>query len=218
MLCLNTTSDWSQLKMKVLLIAVYFARLVLTKRPPADGDDLSSYRLPNAISPVNYQLTLLPVIEDKPRLCGHVWINVTVETPTNVIVLHGNILPVETVVYADSEPTDDNEVSRSMVEKLCFSGVLATLEQLSDDERKTREDKDFAQSVHLKEDIEQMIIILKEELMVGAHYRIGILYLAEINDGDNIGFFRVQKKNEDINNCCPQRYCVVWNATHIILN
>ena len=217
MLCLNTTSDWSQLKMKVLLISVYFARLVLTKRPPADGDDLSSYRLPNAISPVNYQLTLLPVIEDKPRLCGHVWINVTVETPTNVIILHGNILPVETVVYADSEPTDDNEVSRSMVEKLCFSGVLATLEQLSDDERKTREDKDFAQSVHLKEDIEQMIIILKEELMVGAHYRIGILYLAEINDGDNIGFFRVQKKNEDINNCCPQRYCVVWNATYIFL-
>ena len=35
---------------------------------------------------------------------------------------------------------------------------------------------------------------------------------------EKIGFFRVQKKNEDINNCCPQRYCVVWNATHIILN
>ncbi len=202
--------------MKVLLVAVYFAKLVVTKSPHTDEESLSPYRLPDAISPVNYQLTLLPVIEDKPRLCGHVWINVTVHSSTNVIVLHGQILPVETVVYADSEPTDDNGASISVVEKLCFSGVLATLEQLNDDEPKARDDKDIAQSVHLNEDTEQLIIVLKEELVVGAYYRIGILYLAEINDGDNIGFFRVQKKNEDVSNCCPQRYCVVQNSTFIL--
>jgi len=201
--------------MKVLLIAVYFARLVVTKGPHTDQENHIPYRLPDAVSPVNYELTLLPVIEDNPRLCGHVWINVTVHSSTNVIVLHGQILPVETVVYADSEPTDDNVASRSVVEKLCFSGVLATLEQFNDDEPNSRDDKDIAQSVHLNEDTEQLIIILKEELVVGAFYRIGILYLAEINDGDNIGFFRVQKKNEDTGNCCPQRYCVVQNSTYI---
>lgn len=103
---------------------------------------------------------------------------------------------MESVVYADSEVID-NEVSRMLVERMCFSGVLDALDSLSDDKPKSRDDKDIAQSVHLDEDSEQMIIILKEELIVGAFYRIGILYLAEINDGDNIGFFRVQKKQED---------------------
>lgn len=215
MFYLKTSFICSHSAWKVLLFAVYFAKLVVTKRADGDEEIENSFRLADTITPIHYQLTLLPVIEEKPRLCGHVWINVIANSSTNVIVLHGQILPVETVVYADNElndkdvePTDKDEF-RMLVERMCFSGILDTLESLSDDQPKKREDEDISQSVHLNEDTEQMIIILKEELIVGAFYRIGILYLAEINDGDNIGFFRVQKKQED-KNCCRQRYVNFW--------
>ena len=45
-------------------------------------------RLPDAVVPLRYEVTLLPVIEENIRLCGHVWIDMAIKTATNTVNLH----------------------------------------------------------------------------------------------------------------------------------
>lgn len=149
------------------------------------------FRLPESVIPVHYQLTLLPLIEDEPRLCGHVWINVTAQSPTDLIVLHiNNLLPSEVVVLEESVISYNNEKLHRDLESLCNSDS----EEEDSNEIESRHDDDWVDALDIDDETEQLLIYLKEEMVVGVSYHIGITYRGEIYDTDNFGFFRVESK------------------------
>lgn len=159
-------------------------------------EEEESIRLPQLVTPLNYKLTLLPIFEDNPRLCGHVWINVTVLTATDTLVLHAlNILPIEIIVYNKSDPMNYN--ATRMVEALCIS-----LDE-NEETLKIREDDDLTENIQMDEEREHMYILLKEPLKAGSQYQIGILYRAEVYDSDNTGFFRIEQKVDE-SDCCKR--------------
>lgn len=168
--------------------------LVSTRLTASAQHEEDSIRLPQLVAPLSYKLTLLPIFEDNPRLCGHVWINVTVLAPTYAIVLHAlNILPVEIIVHNKSEPISYKAAEK--VEALCLS--------LDDQKVKVREDDDLTENVHMDDERDRMIIIVKEELAVGVQLQIGVLYRAEVYDTDNTGFFRIEQKTDN-DGCCKR--------------
>lgn len=155
-------------------------------------------RLPQIATPNHYHLTILPIFEDNPRICGYVWINVTVIYPTTAIVLNAvNIIPVEVIVSNKTERMNYDPLTK--VEEDCLS-------MIDEDDRKTariRDDDDLTKNIHLDEEREQLVIIAKQTLTVGTHYQIGILYKAEVYDTDNVGFFRLDQKVDE-KDCCKR--------------
>lgn len=185
-----------------ITLSIFLTALILisTRLTVSAQDGQDSFRLPQQINPHSYRLTLLPIFEDNPRLCGHVWINVTVLEATSTIVLHAlNILPIEIIVHNKTEQM--NYRAPEKVEALCIS-----LDQ-EEETMKIREDDDLTEDIQMDEERERIIIILKEDLVVGAQLQIGVLYRADVYDNDNTGFFRIEQKvNED--DCCKRyKYC-----------
>lgn len=82
--------------------------------------------LPEIVQPLNYTLTLLPVLDgDVPRLCGHVWIDVLARLPTTMLILHSSELDirrtvVQRVLSASPEGYQPN-LAANEVGKLCFN-------------------------------------------------------------------------------------------------
>lgn len=156
------------------------------------GGIAALFRLPESVSPRNYQVTLIPVMERDERLCGHVWIDIDVHHPTKEIVLHAANLVLQQIVVV---PTDDDQGDViSLVEELCFSGVQ--------DSQQVSLPGDLVESFQLNATHEVVTIHLTEELHPEDHYRIGCLYTGLVNDDK--GFFRKSyTRNQD--DCC-QRY------------
>jgi hypothetical protein len=55
-------------------------------------------RLPDIISPVHYRLSLLPVLEKDPRLCGYALIDIIAHVPTKTITLSAVELVIHRIV------------------------------------------------------------------------------------------------------------------------
>ena len=55
-------------------------------------------RLPDTISPFHYRLSLLPVLEKDPRLCGYALIDIVAHQPTNTITLNAVELVIHRIV------------------------------------------------------------------------------------------------------------------------
>ncbi len=211
--------------MKVLLLmAIYLSGLTfadkseeeMTESQEIDDeeDDDRHLRLPDVVTPNHYQITLLPILDKDPRLCGHVWITVTVQYPTKAIILNAfQLIPVEVVVQAESVALNNTETKRK-VEDTCFFGGdddddedYFSDDNEDEDANHVRNRKkirnDMVEDLHLDDDEQRLVVILKDVLQVGDVYRVGILYHAEIYDGENIGFFRLENKLNK-NDCCEK--------------
>lgn len=190
----------------LLLIAIYLSGLTFAEEEAdsqeVDDEDYNkNLRLPQVVSPNHYQLTLLPILDKKPRLCGHVWIKASIQAPTKAVVLNAfQIIPLEIVVVSADSVSNISETRRK-VEEACFLGGL----DFDDDNREEKKTKmsDLVEDLHLDYDNQHLVIILKDVLPVGHVYWIGIHYHAEIYDNDNIGFFRVENKLNK-NDCCEK--------------
>ena len=55
-------------------------------------------RLPEIISPIHYRLSLIPILEKEPRLCGYALIEIVPHTRTRTIVLNAAELAVHRIV------------------------------------------------------------------------------------------------------------------------
>jgi hypothetical protein len=75
------------------------------------------------------------------------------------------------------------------LEDLCISGLFV------------QTSKEF-QTIQEEPEREQMSIVLKQVLLKGHKYRIGLYYLGKVRE-DSRGFFRANYKN-DVTSCCHQ--------------
>lgn len=160
-------------------------------------------QLPEIITPIHYQLTLLPILEDNIRLCGHVWIDVTARMETNLILLHAaDLTVVKAVVFplpaGESKQTSSHYQNGQMVEDLCFNSVV-----YHDDSAAPY--SDISDVVHHDGQNELLTIILKENMIRDTRYRIGILYNGNVYDkGESKGFFRTQYEATNHADCCKR--------------
>lgn len=162
--------------------------------------------LPVIVSPIHYRLTLLPVLQDNPRLCGHVWIDVKARVETNLIVLHASelIIVKAIVLPLSSEVSERAGQFKSedglMVENFCF-GAAVYHDSVIDS-------VNIALDHHVDGQRQLMSIMLKEVLKKGVYYRIGLLYTGNIYDS-NKGFFRATYEVGSQSDCC-KRYAVYY--------
>lgn len=182
----------------VLLRPIYLTALMLQVLVSSTENLV---QLPMIVSPIHYRLTLLPILEDNPRLCGHVWIDVKARTETNMIVLHSSelkilkaiVLPLSSEMSerATQYQTEDDVA----VENLCFSSAVY------DDS--VIESSNIALDHHSDGQKQFLTIVLREALKRGAYYRIGILYTGNIYE-DNKGFFRAKYEAGSQADCCKR--------------
>ncbi|KAK4026308.1 hypothetical protein OUZ56_015315 [Daphnia magna] len=128
---------------------------------------------------------------ETPRLCGHVLVDLEPTTTTNVVTFHGveiSILDVSVEQVLDTEKKISSDRSVQL-EDLCFSGLFEIVNE--------------AHTV-IHEDVErqQISVILKQTLIKGHRYRVGLFYVAKVRD-DNRGFFRANYKNDNTS-CCHE--------------
>jgi aminopeptidase N len=160
-------------------------------------------RIGSLVRPVHYDLALLPIISgDGPRLCGHVFIDLEPTTTTNLVTLHGADIVIidvsveQVFLVAGNESAKSNSSSSDkdrflLLEDLCFSGLYEPVNE--------------AHTVIQEEpEKQQLNIILKEILIKGNRYRLGLFYVAKVND-DSRGFFRANYRNDNTS-CCIQGY------------
>jgi hypothetical protein len=155
-------------------------------------------RIGSLMRPVHYDLAFLPIISGgAPRLCGHVFIDLEPTTTTNLVTLHGADITIIDVsveqVFLDGKfNSSNNSKDRFLqLEDLCFSGLFELVNE--------------AHTVIQEEpEKQQLNIILKETLIKGKRYRLGLFYFAKVND-DSRGFFRANYRN-DHTSCCIQGY------------
>lgn len=156
----------------------------------------NGHRLGSSMKPIHYDLLLLPIISGgSPRLCGHVLVDLEPTTTTNVVTFHGveiSILDVSVEQVLDTEKKISSDRSVQL-EDLCFSGLFEIVNE--------------AHTV-IHEDVErqQISVILKQTLIKGHRYRVGLFYVAKVRD-DNRGFFRANYKNDNTS-CCHEGYIV----------
>ena len=156
-------------------------------------------RLPNSVYPLNYRLTVLPVIslERDERLCGHVFIDLEVNQPTRSIVLHAaNLTILRVVVNEQSSSESDEENALRSVEALCFSGIIQP--------DNVEEEDNMVESFHLNGTSELLTIQLNEEMLHPEdEYRLAILFTAQVNEQADRGFFRKRYSGNE-NDCCQR--------------
>ena len=85
---------------------------------------LVSGRLTRFMRPIQYRVTLLPILEENPRLCGQVWIDLETLRDTNVIQLNARNMQIYLAVMGPlpeepPEPSGD----QSAVEMMCMDGT-----------------------------------------------------------------------------------------------
>ena len=145
-------------------------------------------RLNSSIQPLHYDLVLLPyVFGDLHRLCGHIFIDIQPQVTTSDLVLHGvdvSILDTSITPFLEGE----NNHRFQVVEELCLSGLFV-------------ENSDQIDFVNYYDDKEQIHIKFKEPMSGGTKYRVGLFYLAKVNDETIKGFFQINYKN-DSSSCC----------------
>ncbi|KAK4026306.1 hypothetical protein OUZ56_015313 [Daphnia magna] len=152
----------------------------------------NGHRLGSSMKPIHYDLLLLPIISGgSPRLCGHVLVDLEPTMTTNVVTFHGveiSILDVSIEQVLDTEKKINSDRSVQL-EDLCFSGLFEIVNE--------------AHTV-IHEDVErqQISVILKQTLIKGHRYRVGLFYVAKVRD-DNRGFFRANYKNDNTS-CCHE--------------
>jgi aminopeptidase N len=158
-------------------------------------------QLPIIVSPIHYRLTLLPILEDNPRLCGHVWIDVKARSETNILVLHSSELKIlKTIVLPLSSETNERATQYPSeddvaVENLCFSSAVY--------HDSVMDHSNIALDHHLDGQKQFLSIVLSEALKKGAYYRIGLLYTGNIYE-DNTGFFRAKYEVGGESDCCKR--------------
>ena len=158
-------------------------------------------QLPIIVSPIHYRLTLLPILEDNPRLCGHVWIDVKARSETNILVLHSSELKIlKTIVLPLSSETNERATQYPSeddvaVENLCFSSAVY--------HDSVMDHSNIALDHHLDGQKQFLSIVLSEALKKGAYYRIGLLYTGNIYE-DNTGFFRAKYEVGGDSDCCKR--------------
>lgn len=188
------------LNRQFILLALLFTVIIQNSHfiSASTKDDEDSFRLPGFVTPTHYDLTLLPILEGNPKLCGYVWINVTAQEDSQFIVLNAAyIVPIEVFVYSSESQMTDSLDPYQRVEDVCFSF------NENDASPQQKHDDDLVQGIHVEDQSEHIVIVLKEPLEVGASYRVGVLYKAEIYDSDNIGFFRVEHRVNG-SECCKR--------------
>jgi hypothetical protein len=163
-------------------------------------------QLPIIVSPIHYRLTLLPILEDDSRLCGHVWIDVKARSETNIILLHSSELKILKTIVLPLSP-DINERATQYrseddvaVENLCFNSAVYHDSAMAH--------SNIALDHHLDGQKQYLSIVLGESLKKGAYYRIGLLYTGNIYE-DNTGFFRAKYEAGGETDCC-KRYVLVY--------
>lgn len=185
----------------VNLVLIVFANL-------SDGQ-----RIGSTLRPHHYDLVLLPIISgSSPRLCGHVFIDLEPTTSTNLLTLHGVDIAiidvsVEQVLGLGNETTPNFSDERFLqLEDLCFSGLFVPAARAF---QRIQEDPDR----------QQINIILKQSLIKGQRYRIGLFYVAKVRE-ESKGFYRVNYKTED-DSCCHEGYVIFrlpfTNTLHLVI-
>lgn len=157
-------------------------------------------RLPEAVVPLRYEVTLLPVIEENARLCGHVSIELAVKKPTYEVVLHAFNLKILRIVLRKMQNDSIQTTVTDPVEDTCFVSGINEENLFSPDQN------DLVDSFFLDDQSEQMIVKSKEMLDPDMSYSLGILYLGNIQEDDNRGFFRIKYSRDEDD---AERYKVI---------
>ena len=149
---------------------------------------VNGQRLDSSIQPLHYDLVLLPyVFGDLHRLCGHVFIDIQPQVTTSGLVLHGvDVSILDTSIEPLLGPVKNHRFQ--VVEDLCLTGLFV-------------ENSDQVDFVNYYDEKEQIHIGFKEPMYGGTQYRLGLFYLAKVNDETIKGFFQINYKNGSTS-CC----------------
>lgn len=152
----------------------------------ADSAAIQVSRLPTAVVPLRYEVTLLPVIEGNARLCGHVWIDLSIQATTNLVILHALNLKILQVVLHKAHNNSRTINTEDTVESACFvSGV-------EEEKLFSVDPDDLVDEIGMDKRSEVMAVLSKETLNPATTYRLGILYMGNVQEGEKRGFFRVK--------------------------
>ena len=135
------------------------------------------------ISPIHYNVTLLPILEH-PRLCGHVSIDVITVESINVIEMHAANMQILDASI-ESIPAAAGTDPLIQMEGSCFDGVAPSLSG-----------RDGVVHFVASEERQMVFLISSQPLLKDRLYRITISYLAQVSD-DNRGFFRQSYTPQD---------------------
>ena len=163
-------------------------------------------QLAEIISPIHYRVTLLPILERDPRLCGHVWVDFVAQMSTTMMVLHASDLSVMRVVTFPLVTNQSiyQEDDQQMVEDLCFAAQAASSRDSNEVEDGHRKNGDLTDVFFQDNQQELMTVLLKEPMERGTKYRIGILYTGQVQES-TVGLFRTQYSSDAIDgNCCKR--------------
>lgn len=157
-------------------------------------------QLPEVVSPIHYRLTLLPILDNNPRLCGHVWIDVTARMETTMIIFHATDLAVMKAIVipvtpATSELKLDFDDSQ-LVEDLCINAVVY--------QDSVANYHNIAAAFFQDGQKELMTVTLRETMKRGARYRVGLLYTGTVYEQTAKGFFRIQYEASNSVDCCKR--------------
>lgn len=177
---------------------IFFFLLLLLTGWTSSDENVSPF--PIILTPRNYSLTFLSIMELSPRTCGHVWIDSVARISTTMAILHATDLTIHRVIVLPLKGSKDPQPDATdMVEELCFSSKIP----------EGAVDGDILLDFHHDNVKEMLTILLSETLIRGDSYRIGVLYTGEIDtNGGEKGFFRLKypsnQYDEEKNNCCPR--------------
>ena len=140
-------------------------------------EDEEDGRLPAIIRPSSYRITLFPVLEQNERLCGHVWIDLTVVKAANFVLLNAvdlNIL--EAVIESGDSPPEEDPEDQKLVEDLCRSGLYES--QVGEHMKRT-----VIESVHVDAENQQVALLMPSNVTLkpGTRHRLGLTYLGQFN-------------------------------------
>lgn len=186
--------------MKSSLFLFHFFTLILIVNHQAKSQRLEQ---PPLVIPIHYDIALLPILARNPRLCGHVYIDIEARNSTNVVILNGRDLEILEVTFESlnegNKALMGAEERMSRVEEVCFDQLEAPPLQNT-----IKRDPSSIRLIRQDVDKEMWNFFLREFVVPGNKYRIGLLYRGNINEKSK-GFFRA--KYNDPGSCC-EKYCV----------
>jgi hypothetical protein len=150
------------------------------------------WRLPQMATPLHYQVTLLPLLEDGGQLCGHVWIDVRIERDSNFVIVNAAEMEVlEATLEPHANEVMEQRVDR--VEDLCFSGVTG---------RDPGANRTVLEYFSLSDQLELLTLFSPFGLAAGQRFRIGLLFRAKIYEGSAQAFHRMSYTDDK--DCCKK--------------
>ena len=117
------------------------------------------------------------MLEQNERLCGHVWIDLTVVKAANFVLLNAvdlNIL--EAVIESGDSPPEEDPEDQKLVEDLCRSGLYES--QVGEHMKRT-----VIESVHVDAENQQVALLMPSNVTLkpGTRHRLGLTYLGQFN-------------------------------------